>query len=77
MQIDFKILCKKNMFILKQIHVHWVNLMKKIISNFERLENFNQMVARENIHFLYQFASCLYSLKSKKLAPSTCHMCRK
>jgi hypothetical protein len=70
-------LCKKNMFILKQVHVHWVNLIKKIISKFDKLEIFNPMVARENIHFFYQFASCLYSLNSKKLTPSTCHMCRK
>jgi hypothetical protein len=48
MQIDFKLLYKKNMFCLKQVCVHWVNLMKKqIISKFQRLEILNQMVARE------------------------------
>jgi len=53
MQIDFNFFVQENMFILKQIHVHWVNLMKKIITKFE---------SKGKDSFLYQFANCLYSL---------------
>jgi hypothetical protein len=60
MQIDFKLFVRENMFCLKQVCVHWVNLMKKqIISKFQKLEILNQMVARENTHLLYYYASCL------------------
>jgi hypothetical protein len=28
-QIDFELFYKKNMFFIKHVRVHWVNLMKK------------------------------------------------
>jgi hypothetical protein len=43
---------KKNMFCLKQVHVHWVNLMnKQIISTFQRFEILNKVVVMVNIAY--------------------------
>jgi hypothetical protein len=54
------------MFPSMQIHVHWENLMKKlIISKFQRLQILNQRVVRGILFiFFYYLANFLYSLSS-------------
>ncbi len=60
---------KKNMFCLKQVCVHWVNLMKnKSYQNFKALKYWIKWLQGKRLISLYQFASCLYPLSSKFLA---------
>jgi len=38
-RIDFEIFVQENMFLIKHVHVHWVNLMgKKSYQNFKGLK---------------------------------------
>jgi hypothetical protein len=38
-----------------QTYVHWVNLMKKYISIFQRLEILDHKALKEKTHLLYHF----------------------
>jgi hypothetical protein len=39
-QIDFELFYKKNMFFIKHVRVHWVNLMKKNHIKISKAWNF-------------------------------------
>ncbi len=79
MQLISKNLCKKNMLPFIQLHIHYVNLMKKKnhmkISNslnFETKGVQGKLLLHQIIWLLF-----LYMSNSKKLALDACHMCKK
>ncbi len=62
------------MFCLKQVCVHWVNLMNKQI--ISKAWNFEPNGCNGKYSFVYiNLLVCLYLLSSKFLARSICHMC--
>jgi len=62
------------MFPSMQVHVHWVNLMKKqIISKLQKLEILNQKAIKEFFLFCH-LVNCLYSFSSKFIALGANHM---
>jgi hypothetical protein len=78
MQLISKNLYKKNMFPFMQVHVDYINLIKKKITwKFQNIEILKQKAHKEMIHLLNNLAIFLYPLGSKFLALNACHMCRK
>ncbi len=74
MQLISNFLYKKNMLPFMQLHVHYVNLMKKKHMKYQSLK---QRAARELIPLLNNLATFLYPLGSKFLVLNACHICRK
>jgi hypothetical protein len=78
MKLISNFLYKKKMLPFMQLHVHYVNLMKKKITwKFQNIENLKQKATREMIPLLNKLATFLYPLGFKFLALNACHMCRK
>jgi hypothetical protein len=49
MQLISNVLYKKTMFLFIQVHVHWMNLMKKSYENFKDLKFWTK--GKEKVHF--------------------------
>jgi hypothetical protein len=78
MQLISNFLRKKKMLPFMQLHVHYVNLMKKQITwKFQIFENLKPRVTMQMIPLSNILATFLYSLGSKFLALDACHMCKK
>jgi len=78
MQLMSNFLYKKNMLPFMQLHVHYVNLMKKKITwKFQNIEILKQKAIREMIHLLNNLVTFLYPVGSNFLALNACHMCKK
>jgi DNA modification methylase len=74
MQLISNVWCKKNMLPFMQIHVHYVNLMKKKITwKFQSFEILKQKVAREMIPLVNNLGTFLYPLGSKFLTLNAHH----
>jgi hypothetical protein len=78
MQLISNFLHKKNMFPFMQLHVHYVNLIKKKITwKFQSLEILKQIAAREMIFLLNSLVTFLNPLGSKNFALNVHHMFKK